>query len=55
LSIRALNVFWVRIDEFLTTVGNGRVARKQPFVTGPKGGVFATVEEIAAAGKISAS
>jgi len=22
---------WVRIDEFLTTLGNGRVARKQPF------------------------
>ena len=39
----------VRIDEFLTTVGNGRVFQKQPFATGPKGGVFATVEEIAAA------
>ena len=29
--------------------------RKQPFATGPKSGVFATVEEIAAAEKISAS
>ena len=29
--------------------------RKQPFATGPKGGVFSTVEEIAAAEKINAS
>ena len=46
---------WVRIDEFLTTVGTGRVARKKPFATGPKSGVFATVEEIAAAEKINVS
>jgi hypothetical protein len=31
------------------------IARKQPFATGLKGGVFATDEEIAAAEKINAS
>jgi hypothetical protein len=34
---------------------NDRVARKQPFGRSPKGGVFATVEEIAAAEEIIAS
>ena len=46
---------WVKIPPSRRGSGDGRVFQKQPFATDPKGGVFATVEEMAAAEKINAS